>query len=289
MSFLFAHRVGAGEISSLRVATFNVNCRNQRQDQMLEALKATKADIVLLQETTVESERFLEDQLHHSYPHFYATGYHGRYAEERLAFVSKVPLRQVEYSPPGKGLFGFYSAVCQLGPVSVKLINVHLTPFVIRRGAGIGGVLAEIEGAEDKHAAETEAIAQTFDVRQPVIVAGDFNSLSTFVAPRRLEKMGFVDSYAATHAAPDSHPTWHGTGGSAVLRLRLDYIFHTRRFQTVKCEIITQGGSDHFPIVSELRLLDQEGGANGSQPSGSETNRTSAAGSRRSPGSPSAK
>lgn len=282
--FLIVHWVGAAEIASLRLATFNVNCRNQHHEQVLEALRATKADLVFLQETTIQLEQFLRDELHAYYPHFYATGYHGRYAEERLAFVSKIPLRQVEYSPPERGLFGFYSAVYRLGQTSVKVINVHLTPFVIRRGLGIGGVLAEIEGTEHKHAAEMEAIVGTFDVREPVVVAGDFNSLSTFAAPSRLVKMGLIDSYAARHAAPDAQPTWQGTVDSMVLRLRLDYIFHTPRFRTVESQIVTQGGSDHFLVVSELSLLEQVGGANGSQPIRSETNSTSStAGSRRSP------
>ncbi|HEX5398968.1 MAG TPA: endonuclease/exonuclease/phosphatase family protein [Verrucomicrobiae bacterium] len=254
------------------MATFNLNCRNPHTDQILDALKDTKADVLFLQETTVESERFLATQLNASYPYFYATGHLGRFAEEGLAFASKIPLREVTFSPPDKGFFGFYSATCRVGETTVKLINVHLTPFVIRQGAGIVGDLAEIQGTEDKHAAEIETIVRTFDVGQPVIVAGDFNSPSTFIAPSRLTKMGLVDSFAATHSDPNTHPTWHGTVASVDLRLRLDYIFHTRRFQSVESEIIEQGGSDHFPIVSELRLFEQEGAVNRKQLLSGETN-----------------
>lgn len=272
ISLLLAPLVHAEEVSSLRVATFNLNCRNQHKDQILDALKATKADVLFLQETTIASERFLTAQLNASYPYFYATGYHGRYAEERLAFASKIPLREVIYSPPGKGFFGFYSAACPMGETTVKLINVHLTPFVIRRGSGITDVLAEMKGTEDKHAAEMEAIVQTFDVRQPVIIAGDFNSLSTFVAPSLLVKLGLTDSFAAIHPDSDTHPTWRGTVDSAVLRLRLDYIFHTPGFRTIKSMVIEQGGSDHFPVVSDLKLLEQDHAATRSQPIRSETN-----------------
>lgn len=272
--FLLTPWVQAKEVSSLRVATFNIDCRNQHPNQILDALKVTKADVVFLQETTVGFERFLQSQLNATYPYFYATGYHGRYAEERLAFLSKTPLQGLSYSPPDKGFFGFYSATYPAGETSVKLINVHLTPFVIRSGFGIAGALAEIEATEDKHTAEIEAITQTFDARQPVIIAGDFNSLSTFVAPSQLAKLNLVDSFAATNANPDTHPTWHGTVGSNVLRLRLDYIFHTRRFHTLKSEVIEQGGSDHFPVVSDLRLLEQDGVTNQSQPIRSETNST---------------
>lgn len=270
--FLLALWVHAKEVSSLRVATFNINCRNQHPDQICDAIKATKADVIFLQETTVGFERFLQSKLNAAYPYFYATGYHGRYAEERLAFLSRIPLREPIYSPPGKGFFGFLSATLPVGETTVKLINVHLTPFVIRSGSGIAGVLAEIKATEDKHAAEMEAIARTFDARQPVIIAGDFNSLSTFVAPNLLAKMGLVDSFAAVQTNPDTHPTWRGTVDPAGLRLRLDYIFHTRGFQTVKSEVIELGGSDHFPVVSELKVLGQRYATNQTPWIRSETN-----------------
>lgn len=280
--FLFSPWMHAQDVLSLRVVTFNLDCRNPHQDQILDALKSAKADVLFLQETTVETERFLATQLNASYPYFYATGHLGRFAEERLAFASKIPLHDVTFSPPDKGFFGFYSATCREGETTVKLINVHLTPFLIGHGVGLMGVFAEIQGTEETHAAEMEAIVQSFDVGQPVIVAGDFNSFSTFTAPSRLVKMGLVDSFAATHANPDGHPTWFGTVDSVDLQLRLDYIFHSRRFKTVKSEIIEQGGSDHFPVVSELRLLEQDGAANGPQPFSAETNETpQAAGSNR--------
>lgn len=272
--FQFAQWGHAGEASSLRVATFNLNCRNPYPDQILEAIRATRADVVFLQETTVELERFLSDQLQANYPYFYATGYDGRFAEERLAFASRIQLRQVTYSPPGQGFFGFYTAMCPVGDTEVKLINVHLTPFMVHRGSGIPAIWAEIQRAEGAHAEEMKAITRAFAIEQPVIIAGDFNSLSIFDAPRRLAKMGFVDSFAAKHDEPDAHPTWHGTVDSTVLRLRLDYIFHTRRLQTEKSEIIEKGGSDHLPVVSDLKLIEPEEGADVRQPPEPATNLT---------------
>jgi endonuclease/exonuclease/phosphatase (EEP) superfamily protein YafD len=271
---LFQQWMPAEDVTSLRVVTFNLHCRNPHYDQILEALKAVDADVLFLQETTVESERFLAGQLNASYPYFYATGHLGRFTEEGLAFASKIPLRDVTFSPPDKGFFGFFSATCRVGETSVKLINVHLTPFVIRHESGIMRVLAEIQRTEDSHAAEIDAVSKKFNVEQPVIVAGDFNSLSTFVAPSTLTKMGLVDSFAATNPYPDAHPTWKGIVDFAVLQLRLDYIFHTHRFQTVKSEVIEHGGSDHFSVVSNLKLLEQGAAANANRRSSTVTNPT---------------
>lgn len=262
------------DASSLRVVTFNLDCRNPHPDQILGALKSANADVLFLQETTVETERFLATQLNASYPYFYATGHLGRFAEEGLAFASRFQLYDVTFTPPDKGFFGFYSATCRVGETTVRLINVHLTPFLIRPQMGITGTLAEIQGTEDIHAAEMNAIVQSFDVGQPVIVGGDFNSFSTLAAPSRFVKLGLVDSFAATHPNPDAYPTWNGAVDSVNLRLRLDYLFHTRRFKTVRSEIIEQGGSDHFPVVSELRLIEQDGAEKGRERFSAKTNAT---------------
>ncbi len=140
----------------------------------------------------------------------------------------------------------------------MTLINVHLTPFVIRRGFGLAELLAAVNRTEAAHAAEMEAIGTQLPPGQPAIVAGDFNSLSQFAAPARLRVLGLVDSFAATHDDADMHPTWHWPAKPVPLSLRIDYIFHTSHFQSVSSEVIRRPGSDHSLVVSELRLVPQE-------------------------------
>ena len=218
----------AAQAESFRISTFNLNCRNYHKKQILSAIQATQADILFLQETTHASERFLQSALAASYPHFYATGYMGRIAEERLAFASKLPLRDLVFLPPSAGFFGFYCATCDIDKRAVKLIDVHLAPFLISEHPGIPEILTALGDAEEKHRAEVQHLSKIVDVRQPTIIAGDFNSLSTFVAPRRLREMGLIDGFAAVDPKPEMHPTWHGF---LPLRLRLDYIFVTKHFE----------------------------------------------------------
>lgn len=243
---------------SVRIATYNLNWGNRQGDQVLDAIAASKADILFLQETTRQSERFLQSRLQFSYPYFHAEGHDGRFAAERFAFASKVPLRDVVFAPPDKGLFGFYSASCALGGTRVTLINVHFTPFVIQRGFSVGEMLAALNSTEAKHAAEIEAVSERIGVGRPAIVSGDFNSLSQFAAPTRLRELGLIDSFAATHDDADSHPTWYWPTSPLPLSLRIDYIFHTRHFHSVHSEVIKRQGSDHSLVVSELRLVEQD-------------------------------
>ena len=242
---------------ALRVATYNLNWGNRQGDQLLDAIAASKADILCLQETTLQSARFLCARLSDSYPHFRASGHEGRYFAERFAFLSKQPLAELQYEPPTVGLFGFYSASISWHGTEARLVNVHLTPFVIPRDSGLLGVMNAILSTERKHALEIAAIAKTIDPSTPTIILGDFNSLSAFSARRHLAELGFVDSYGSIYEDAEEHPTWRWPTRPVPLSLRIDFIFHTGHFKTVESTIIQRAGSDHSLVVSVLKLLEQ--------------------------------
>lgn len=176
-------------------------------------------------------------------------------AEQRFTIASKKELRDLTFHPSDAGLFGFYSATIQLGTTSVRIINVHLSPLLMRRGGGIRQAIKAFTDAEEKHAAEIEAIVRTIDVEQPSIIVGDFNSLSTFKAPKRLLKLGFRDAFASMHADADARPTWHWPTKPMPLAFRIDYIFHSPHFTTAKSEVIRRDGSDHHLVFADLNIV----------------------------------
>ncbi len=239
---------------SVRVATYNLNWGNRRGDQVIDAITTANADILCLQETTVQSEQFLRRHLADRYPEFHAVGHNGQYAAERFVIASTTRPRDLTFHPPGRGLFGFYTAIFRIGNRDVRLVNVHLTPFHIRPGGGFRDALEALSTTEDVHSAEIEAVVETVNADQPTIVLGDFNSISTFKAPKRLVQLGFVDSFASITADADTHPTWYWPTRPLPISLRIDYIFHTGHFQTTQSKIIQREGSDHYLLVSELRI-----------------------------------
>ena len=255
---LLAFAVNASA-DSLRVATFNVNWQNRHWDAILTAITSAEPDIVALQETTPELERFLRKRLSATHPHFYSTGNDGRYGAERFCFASRGQLTDLTYSLPTVGMFGFYSATASTDAGPVRLINVHLKPFLIDRRAGVAEIMRRISDTEGIHVAEVEAIAGTIGDDEPTIVLGDFNSISTFQAPQRMLTLGFVDAFANLHVDADSRPTWRWPTRPLPLSLRIDYIFHSSHFTTLAAEIITTGGSDHSLCVAEV-MQRPEGG-----------------------------
>jgi endonuclease/exonuclease/phosphatase (EEP) superfamily protein YafD len=237
---------------SVRIATYNLNWGNRQGDQIIDAIQTADADILCLQETTPPSERFLRKRLADRYPYFHCTGHQGRYGAERFAVASRIELDEVTFHPPRAGLFGFYTATFQHGGDHVRIVNVHLTPFRFKKGSGISGAMAAISGTEQQHAQEIDAIIKTIDPDKPTIIAGDFNSLSEFKAPKTLGQLGLVDTFAAVNADADTHPTWHWPTKPVPLALRIDYIFCTPHFRTVESKIIRRVGSDHSLVVSKL-------------------------------------
>ena len=77
----------------IRIATYNINFGNTFGDEVLSAIADARADILFLQETTLQSEAFLQPRLASWYPHFHVAGHQGRFAAERFVFASKIPCR----------------------------------------------------------------------------------------------------------------------------------------------------------------------------------------------------
>lgn len=256
---LFAYLASNAMAEPLRIATYNLNWGNRRGDQVLDAISTAKPDVICFQETTLQSERFLRDKLSIDFPHFTSAGHQGHYAAERFAFASKFPLEDVKFTPPDAGLFGFCTATVAVGDVSVHVINVHLTPVVLNRGDLIVAAMTALSDAETIHESETAAITSVLDPTRPTIVLGDFNSISTFIAPRTLTQMGLTDSFAAANVDADTQPTWTWPTRPLPISLRIDYIFHSKHFSTDASTIIRRDGSDHALVVSELTLGPTDG------------------------------
>ena len=258
-SLLFIAYILAADASgqTIRVATYNLNWGNRRGDQVIDAITAANADVLCLQETTRQSEEFLKRRLADRYPEFCSAGYKGKYGAERFAIASRFRLRDRKFYRPSAGLFGFYAATLYLGENKVRIINVHLTPFYMKRRGGFLQAMDALARTEDEHSTEIEAIIRTIKEDQPTIIAGDFNSLSTFHAPKRLAELGFVDAFASANENADAHPTWHWPTKPLPLALRIDYIFHSPHFHTSNSEVIRRDGSDHHIVVAELKRVEE--------------------------------
>jgi endonuclease/exonuclease/phosphatase family metal-dependent hydrolase len=238
---------------TLRVATFNINYANENLAAIAAAIDEAAPTIVCIQESNQQSERHFRSTFQKQFPHQHFVAHRGEYLEEGLAILSKVPLSDVRFVPPKSGLFGTYYATFNFSGMSVRIANVHLSPFLIRPGSGFRETYQSLQSSETIRKAEIQLIVEQVDADHATLICGDFNSLSWLVAPKRLVKERFIDSFASVTQNADLHATWRWPVDKPRLHARIDYIFHSNHFTTESSRIAKTNDSDHYLLVSTLK------------------------------------
>ncbi|MHC4399850.1 MAG: endonuclease/exonuclease/phosphatase family protein [Planctomycetota bacterium] len=233
-------------------ATWNINWGNRDLPQVVEVIRKADADLVALQETTGDSERYLRANLKDRYRYMVFRGDRGRYGAERFGFLSTSPVKGLRFLPARHGLFGAWIGKIELGGRTVQIVNVHLDPIRFLKREGLAGAWRAFRRAQKVHAREIAHVCEKLDPDLPTVILGDLNSLSEMAAPGYLVEQGFVDSFASVTDKPEAHPTWKYPLRLAALAGRIDYIFHTAEFETLQSRILESTASDHWLVLSSL-------------------------------------
>jgi endonuclease/exonuclease/phosphatase family metal-dependent hydrolase len=226
----------------LRVLTFNINYGVGEDPRNIAAVADADADLVLLQETTDESELAFREALSGRYPHMlfrYCCNAGG------LGVLSKHPIREQQYLEPTVGWFPAWRVVIDspLGPV--QALDVHLRPPMSDRGSWVAGYFSTRDVRRD----EIEALWGAMDPALPTIVAGDFNEDAGGRAIAYLAEQGLRS------ALPQVRPrakTWHWQTKVGTLRMMLDHVVYGDELVLRSAEVIEQGTSDHWPVLVVL-------------------------------------
>ena len=249
--------------TTFSVATYNIYYRNKDLRELVKTIRQADADLVCLQETNRQSERYIRRHLR---DHYRFMAFHTARAAGGLAFLSRAPLGRLKYLPARHGWFGAWICQPTLGGKALQVANVHLQATIPRRGETLRSLIAKLLRTERIRNQEIQYIYRNLSPRMPILIAGDLNSPSSFSVPRFLRQQGLIDSFAAVTRNPDTHATWHWPGNPIVQRLRIDYLFHSKDIRTLACRILQSEASDHFLQVSELTWKPTTRPAPASQP-----------------------
>ncbi len=222
----------------LRVLSFNVLYTNDQYSRAVELVKTTLPEVVVALECTPEWYDALREGLGDDYP--YASGdVFPNWTGNRI--FSRFPLKaatddlsfrfipesefQMAVTFQWQGQTVFVTAVHAASPISVRrfqLRNKELTQ--------IGSISRQIVG--------------------PAIVAGDFNCTSGSPYFRDLvQQSGFADTRQGFGWQP-SWPSWL----PASLRIPIDHVLVNEYWEVLHREIGPDFGSDHLPVIVDLRL-----------------------------------
>src|SRR5215213_498199 len=124
------------------------------------------------------------------------------------------------------------AASIPVGPHEIRLFNAHVDPH-----AASGGQLAQLE----------VITAQAERANEPVMILGDFNTLSN---QKCHQTRGFLEARGYTTPFPTGTSTWRGGG----LLMHADWIF-TRGIKIERWGVARPlNVSDHWPIWAEVAL-----------------------------------
>jgi endonuclease/exonuclease/phosphatase family metal-dependent hydrolase len=264
----------------LRVMTFNMwyGGAQVNAGQVVEAIRAARADIVGLQEPDGTARAI-------------ATALGWPYVDERRHILSRYPL----FDPPGDPL---YVWVEPLPGRIVAVANVHMpaTPYgpeAVRDGQELAAVMKmETDTRMPAIQPYLEALPKAAADGTPVFLTGDFNSPSHLdwtaavakVRPQEkyavewpvskaLADAGLRDSYREAHPDPVARAGLTWTAGYPYPRIkpgetfdRIDLVWSAGNTQVIASEVVGEAGgpdvdipvtpwpSDHRAVVSTFRV-----------------------------------
>ena len=226
----------------LRVLSFNVNYGVGHDPRNVAAVADADADLVLLQETTEESEAAFREALAGTYPHVL---FRDCCNAGGLGVLSKHPIREERWLEPTVGWFPAWRVVVDtpLGPV--QALDVHLRPPMSDGGSWVAGYFS----TRDDRREEIAAFFTALDPALPTIIAGDFNEDAQGRAIAFLADEGLVS------ALPQVDPrakTWRWQTKLGKLRMMLDHVVYGPGLELRGAEVLDRGTSDHLPVLVVL-------------------------------------
>lgn len=220
--------------------TYNLGNSKTRPAALVQAIRDVDADVVALQELTIEQADQLEDQLAFEYPYQLLKGL----GIPGIGLLSKYPFESADYfylvseNP-------YQYVVLDINGYRMAVVNAHPPPQLTEYRTKAYGW-----GSED-----IPHLVEELDVQQmPHVLLGDFNVTDQSQDYQQIMRMGLRDAY---------HEQGNGFGftfpaqpGTTLFLLppiyRIDYVFHTEQFETVDAFIGPNAGSDHQSLVAHL-------------------------------------
>ncbi len=237
---------------SLRVASYNVfwlngYCKGPTPDAATKIIKVMNADILLLQETTPAWQTCLKKHFSSIYPF---RKYQHHTDEGGLAILSRYPIKTIHYLKLDSLRYPAWVVLIKskLGPI--QIVNIHLHPPLTKDNK-LGFLAQGYFSSKIKRLREIKNILHYVNPHLPTIIAGDFNENDYGLAIQYLKKQHYLDalSYNKTY----TH-TWYWSIGPFHLTGRYDHLFFTHAINLINVQVLHEGVSDHYPIVSDLTL-----------------------------------
>lgn len=226
---------------SIRLVSANAHWDNRTPERLVDFIRASRPDVVVLQEghpnLHPSIERLLAD-----YPHVAPS----EWRRSDVVILSRFPLTAAEPSSydQAKLKYRIVSARIMMGEVPITVIGTHPpVPVSERRWRTQNEALADI-GARARAAAGA------------IVVAGDFNLTPWSPRFRAFQREAGLALTRVGGVWPHTWPAASGWfyGGAIFRGLPIDHVLVGRRFAVIRVQRGPDIGSDHYPLIVDLGL-----------------------------------
>ena len=262
---------GVVNVCSMKIATWNVNSVRARLPRVIDWLEQRRPDVVCLQEIKCLDEQFPREAIE-------ALGYNietfGQKTYNGVAILAKSRIEDVERGFPGDGPDAQHRAMlATVGDVMV--LNLYVV-----NGEAVGS--AKYAFKLEWMAKLAEFVQQRLDMREKVVITGDFNvtfddrdigepelwrekvlcSTPERDALRKVMQPGLADAFRRFNEEPGHYTWWdfRTRGFERGLGLRIDHFLMSEpalaACSGVEIDKLTRGGekpSDHAPVIATLK------------------------------------
>jgi endonuclease/exonuclease/phosphatase (EEP) superfamily protein YafD len=221
----------------LRVVSANVLSQNPTPEKMLELVRAADPDLIVLVDARQRSWQPVLSELATSYPYEAPQEWRER---TPVILFSRHPIVAAQVVRPPGGRRPYLVAEIAVGDTTVVVAGVHPSspsptePGDTRRRNRELDHIAEIAGAADR----------------PVIVAGDFNTTPWSPYYQDLLAAAGLRNAALGHGYIGTWPTWFWPA-----LIPIDHVLLKGPLAVTTVRRGPAIGSDHFPIIADLRLV----------------------------------
>ncbi|PWK14478.1 endonuclease/exonuclease/phosphatase family protein [Tumebacillus permanentifrigoris] len=232
---LQAQTVTTGEVKQLKVATYNIHIgkdaeNNLNLEETIQALQATGADIIGLQEVERHSPRSKFEDQPRLISEALGLNYH---------FESALTVGPFEF---GNVLLSRYPILAteRIELKSRKEDRVALLATLQVQGQALRVLVTHLGLVQQERARDVAELNKRLQATDgPVLVLGDFNTNE-----QAAELQPWLQQFPPT--TPQPVETFPGSGE------QIDYVLASKHFQSTNSYTVPSPASDHLPLVSVL-------------------------------------
>lgn len=230
----------ADDDQSIHVMSYNIWRKNKSLPDAIEIIQRENPDILLLQEVDGRAMRQIEQEWSSSRPEPLHVAFDPNIGQ---AVVSRYPLTLLD-SVAWEGRALKVVAHTPRGPVQVW--NVHTSQPILWR----------------QHSGQIRRLAaQAEHIDGPLIVGGDFNTTDQSelyrLLSQSLHNAHWDAGWGFGFSFPSHAPKVRGVVPVPTAVVRIDHIFYNDGLTAIRAGTLpAAGGSDHYPIAAELRLVE---------------------------------